>query len=132
MSDHCYVDLEFEFTDCKRGPGLWRLNTRLLESEEICQKVRDKLRVLERDYIHMGICERWEEMKLQIQKLFREEGRQKANICKDNLENLKYVANELLSECVQNTNSNMANESIKIIQDRIYEIEEEITKGCIF
>ena len=72
-SDHNSIALTLNVDNEKRGPGIWRLNTSLLESDEVKMKVDEKIEYCKK-LLHLDMFERWEYMKDEVSALYQKEG----------------------------------------------------------
>ena len=129
-SDHNLIAISISLSEFRRGPGMWKLNTRLLQDEQAVEAVSKIIRNMENEFQHLDPHEWWEEMKLKVQAYFRQLGKDKS-IYKS-VERLKKIAGELESELEMIHTRVKAQDSVDKIYKRIEELEDELTQSAIF
>ena len=98
LSDHNTIELVLETDQLARGPGVWRLNVSLLSQEKTLEKIKETIRKTNKNANHLDIHEKWELIKSNVGKIFREEGKSKAHRDDNNYTKLKTILNELDKE----------------------------------
>ena len=65
------ITLEFEMNDQRQGPGIWKFNDTLLENENFCKLVSDKIQNIKTRYVYMDAFDLWELIKFEIRNTAR-------------------------------------------------------------
>ena len=133
-SDHSLISLDLIDNDQPRGPGIWRGNNRLLNSERYCTYMSNSIlqSIANTTRSELGAIGRWEYLKSQCKKKSQEFSKNSSREKSQLLINLNRVCQELQQESVEKQyNSNMA-EVIHQVKERIREIEDDRTRGAIF
>ena len=131
FSDHNTVKLVIDATKVKRGPGLWRLNTQLLENEEIVATAKNICKMVSNEK-HLSCDERWEWLKIKLAEHFQDAGIHRASRKKLNLVKYEKILNELEKEKSNSLDANKIQTSVLEITQKINELEEESAKSTIF
>ena len=88
FSDHSLVSLLIDIDSFKRGPGVWRLNCRLLENEEIIEEARKLITFKLKQNRHLPTQESWELLKSDMAEYCKQCGCQVASENKQKIETL--------------------------------------------
>ena len=78
QTDHSMVMIDIQPTECNKGPGIWRLNTQLLNDDEFCENIHNIIRGMLRVYQYMDPIEKWEIIKFEMSRYTREYSCEKA------------------------------------------------------
>ena len=133
ISDHNMVDIALSLDHVKRGPGLWRLNTRLLLDEDMVTHARGLIRMCIIQNRLLGARESWELIKMKIKKFLQQEGVKKAAETKNERKALMEIyddlCNELEIDCIVDTCKEV--DMMSIIKQRINCIDDVKAEGAI-
>ena len=66
LTDHSLITLNICPVETKRGPGLWKINNTILKDEEFCTNIREKIALIDRNFQHLDIVNRWELLKFEL------------------------------------------------------------------
>ena len=128
FSDHNIIESKFLLNDFKKGPGIWKLNTKLLEDDKCKIMIFDTLKELKQNYKHLPIEEWWEEMKSQMRKKLQAWGKSRGARRKENRDNLALNLTELL-ELHNKTGDDLTAKALAQITQKIEELEKEKVEG---
>ena len=87
ISDHCTVELILQFSEITRGPGIWKLNTKLLQDPNFLREIEQLVEtVTEYD---MKRTVKWEFFKHKVGELARNFSRNSTKDAKNQLEYMR-------------------------------------------
>ena len=129
-SDHNMITLNVQFSEEKRGPGVWRLNVSLLGDEALHGKVDEKLKYCY-TLKNLDIFEKWEFAKSELAHMFKAAGKKRKKQLDQDIENYKLALEIMEQEMTSKTNEDRAASSYEALFDRVQTLEEEIAKGAI-
>ena len=130
-NDHSLISIHFESSEYCRGPGLWKLNTKLLQDEQVNSDILNCIQDLKQNYGHLDIFEWWEELKIKVHFKFQEAGRRIKLTKVRNLENLRKIYDELHKELINAWPDQVTEHAIEAVQNRIEVLEDEFIQGNI-
>ena len=139
ISDHFIVSLSIEMDEIKRGAGVWKLNSQLLDDANVMTKGKSKIKEIEILYndnkatkCHEQLIEGWELLKSEVKKIFIAEGVSKAGASKIEAENLYRTRKLLTDEVIRNNGHELTNQYLNNINSKIETIEIEQAKAAAF
>ena len=128
-TDHQEISLEIEIPEMKRGPGVWRINNRILDNVDFQQKIRSM--VQEIGSKEMDAIQKWELFKSRAAAIAREFSKKSASDTNVLLENLYSLKSIYVNEYNEMDNS-LLQDNLQQITEKIEEIEREKTLSIIF
>ena len=93
-SDHSPMELSLMGNDVERGPGIWKLNTSLLQEKEYVDGINKLLEVVKIKYHELNAKDKWDCIKKDIQMTTDDYAKNKAEKRKD-LHNLMMQQSKL-------------------------------------
>ena len=130
FSDHYMLSARFMADGESRGPGLWKLNTLLLNNKQHVERIQNKIKGITRVYTECEEC--WEIIKNEVKKEFIEIGKEVAS--KQNVELDSFIdlsrRQGISEEIVHNDESTFT--FLNEINCRIEEIELQIVQAAAF
>ena len=142
LSDHCFVELELKIAINIRGPGLWKMNTSLLNDKSYVEKLNAIIKESEVRLAHQDTSNpaaAWEYLKYEIQRFSITYSKEKAQMRRNKVSMLtsKLASLEKRLACI-NLKSDSAVRTIQLINQKIDNVKAElntelryITQGAI-
>ena len=130
FSDHNIVDLNIVDEKWRRGPGIWRLNTELLNHPKIDKEIRTAISNHAEKYGHLKPDDRWDELKHIVKCIYIEKGQLRGKKKRQNLSNLSENLSELDITSSEKCNK-VTLEAMELVKFKIKQLEEERTRGAI-
>lgn len=130
FSDHSFVNLNIDFTEIERGPGLWIFNNLLLHDEDYVQKIS---RLIEKEKSCRLFDDEpliwYDNLKFKIKQLSKSYAQNKSRIEKSEYFKLQNEYEKLSSMAVNNVNFDVNKfEEMKL---KLKTYEDKICKGAI-
>jgi len=88
-TDHTLLSCEIRLGALQTGPGVWRMNTTLLDNEDIKDAMSEKIIVSLRDLAEHTPIEQWDQLKIMLQEDLQKASRQQAKDKKDLIHGLQ-------------------------------------------
>ena len=83
-TDHSLISLEFNCSENKRGPGIWKFNNKVLEDKRFIDELNNMLEQYNNMYQHLEHTDFWELMKFEITQFSRNYAAKVAHTKKEN------------------------------------------------
>ena len=133
-SDHNMLELIVNTSATQRGPGIWRLNVRLLQDDSFVEELKREVQWQTNNTLHMNPHDKWEHIKSCIQSMCQKQGKKVSTKIKVDLDHLLHAVEILDKECceVSDYNVKLAHKDLKVINNRIREIQDVKAQGNIF
>ena len=130
-TDHSLINLEITLDSFKRGPGIWRLNNQHLEDEKYIEKINETIDKHNKSLQHLGGCESWEILKLEMKRISQQFSKEKALKKSKNKKRIIELLNEINEEIGKDPTVEKINNKKKI-EDMLDEITEAETRKHVF
>ena len=127
MSDHLAHFIYFNIMTSTRGPGYWKLNTRMLRKIEYVNMINSTIQSTEEQCTEKKRKEAWEYLKYKIREVLAEFTRNSAS-------EVNLIISQL-SEKLDEMQQNLSNVDVNILEKTKIDLDEfvmEKVKGCIF
>ena len=130
LSDHRMVTSFFEFSEFKRGPGLFKLNTSLLYDLNYCKIINAEIEKTAKEYENLNPHLRWEMIKTNIRECSQIYGRQISREKQNKNSKLFSSLNNLEKALSKNPNDSFLISSISRTKTELELSELEKAKGA--
>ena len=136
-TDHSLVVLTVNNHNIKRGPGVWKLNSQLLNDTKFCEGMIQTIQKAGNDTIRSTLDpgERWDYIKNKCKAYGMHAAKNSTKMRKDlknNLFSLKYKLQMEMTAPTKNTNTSNVHEAIEVVNTRIREIENDQVQAAIY
>ena len=131
-TDHSMLILEVRISECKRGPGLWKLNVKLLESESFCEEMCSSMEQILQKFQYLDIFERWELLKFEVVRLCKERGKTCKRKKNEDIFNLYKLKEWLQSDLIQCPGNEDAINTLISVDSKLNLWAEEEAKASAF
>lgn len=95
-TDHTLLSCEIRLGALQTGPGVWRMNTSLLDNEELKETMKERIIETLQDQLELPPMDRWDQLKTILQDDLQRTSRQQAKDKKDLIHSLQRERQHLL------------------------------------
>ena len=135
-SDHSLIKIDIEDNTFKRGPGIWKLNERLLNQPEFCQGMKDTIIECgaKTNRSHLNNIEKWEFVKKECRLYAQKTAKNTSRGQKTLYENLLKLDHELKHEQLNSKSANLRQieNTLEQVHIKIKDIENERLHSSIY
>ena len=133
-SDHSLITIEIENNNMKRGKGIWKFNNTLLADTQFCEGMINNLNESKQLLLNSGLddVDVWENTKLRAYEFAKKYSINKCKVKGGALSNLYNLKDILQQECVDVNTTNNMTDTLKEINVKIKELENEKVQSIMF
>ena len=131
-SDHSQIELSIQLQENVQGPGLWKLNTTLLEEEDYKKEIIEVIERANARYCHCNAKQKWELLKYDIIQTSRQYGKRNKQKERDNTYKYFQTLEALQEEQLKDDNPSTYVEAISHIQNQIELSREKVVQAAAF
>ena len=121
QTDHRMVELIFQLSDFKRGPGIWKINNTILTDEQFQEQIKTNIEDVR--IASLGPIAKWEYLKFTCSKIARQFSRNRADEKKQQLIGLRQLREVYETEYLAQPD---LCENLTVIQNNLTEINAQI------
>ena len=130
-SDHSTIELKIQINEYKRGPGIWRLNTQVLNEADYQEGIRQCIKQCVNRYTICQPDDIWREIKIKCAIFSKKYCKTKTRERKKLFSNLQKLEQSLVEDILE-TNNEEAKDSLKQVRGQIAIHDRIRTESSIF
>ena len=131
-TDHSLVTVGINLDMYTRGPGAWKLNTRLLQDDIYKEIIKNSIATVMRDCSYLNPSDKWEEIKIKCAQMSRSYSRIKAKKLHNEFDHLLELKAFLVEDKLRNPLETSISNSLRQIELRIESVDRINTEASIF
>ena len=132
LSDHSLLSIELDFSEIARGPGYWRFNDKILESEEYVENMSKLIENTWAKYSYLATDDRWELLHHEVVRYSQEFSKRNANNKKWKKYNLYKLVEAMQDDLMQNPQNEDLKRHLPYVKKELEVIYEEEAKSAAF
>ena len=131
-SDHALVEMEIMLDSYKRGPGIWKLNNKLLNDEEYVHLIKTVIADTLKETPYMSKREQWGEIKTNCSKASKAYSKMIVQENRDHLQLLYELKDYLMKDLIRNSENKDIRREIERTNKEIEVIEVQKVQSMAF
>ena len=131
-SDHSVITLKINLDSRKRGPGVWRMNSKHLQDEEFCNLIKGVIRNTDFSFSHLPIDELWDLTKFEVTRYMKDYARLQASKERNYKFTLYKILQDTQTELIESPHQRELTNNLSNVKAELNAIIEEETKKAAF